>query len=241
MIFIVKDKPNEEDDIKLAEFVLNRHASESRNSLWGGDLFSHDQNIDDKSDGDYNNDENIDLKNDSEQSGGNTGNNLQAIIPMPILKKYIRFARLNVHPKLTREAINEIKKFYVDIRAENKKRDIEGGDYAIPIVARSLEGFVRLSEAYAKMELSNYVTADHAKEALKLAQRSIEDTTRDPNTGELNYNRIFSGVTSAKKKLFKILDLLLFVHVFPCEFPSPLGLGRRFPCNLIYITFSPEF
>lgn len=124
------------------------------------------------------------------------------------LKKYIHYARNNIHPKLTPEAIDEIKKFYVDLRAENKNKEDEGGQIAVPIVARNLEGFIRISEAYAKMELSNFVTREHAKKALKIARRSIEDTSRDSITGELSADILFSGITPAKRRIFNLLDIL---------------------------------
>ncbi|MHA1339204.1 MAG: minichromosome maintenance protein MCM [Promethearchaeota archaeon] len=133
--------------------------------------------------------------------------NQENLIPFDLLKKYIKYAR-PLKPQLTDEAIEEIKNFYVEIRTENKRRKIEGGDSAVPIVARSLEGFVRVSEAYAKMELSPYVTREHVKEALKLARKSIEDTSRDPLTGEMNVDRLITGMTATKKKIFKILDFL---------------------------------
>jgi len=133
--------------------------------------------------------------------------NQEDLIPFDLLKKYIKYGK-QLKPQLTDEAIEEIKNFYVEVRTENKRKKIEGGDAAVPIVARSLEGFVRLSEAYAKMELSNIVNREHVKEALKLARISIDDTSKDPLTGEMNVDRVISGMTTTKKKLFKILDFL---------------------------------
>lgn len=170
LIFIVRDTPNEEDDNKLAEFILKRHAQQM------GD----------------------DAKSDAKT---------EELIPFNLLKKYIAYAR-DLKPKLTAEAMEEIKKFYVKLRSENKEKENKGGDVAVPLVARSLEGFVRISEAYAKMGLEPYVTAEHAVEALKLARKSIEDTSKDPVTGEINADRIFSNVSPSKKRVIKLLELL---------------------------------
>lgn len=130
------------------------------------------------------------------------------LMNIDLLKKYINYARKNVKPKLTPEAIKEIKKFYVDLRLENKDRETDGGTVAVPIVARNLEGFIRICEAYAKMALDNYVTAEHAEKALKIARRSIEDTNRDELTGELSADILFSGITPAKRRIFNLLDIL---------------------------------
>lgn len=170
LIFVVRDTPNEEEDNKLAEFILKRHA----------------QQIGD------------DTKSDTKT---------EELIPFNLLKKYIAYAR-DLTPKLTQEAMEEIKKFYVKVRSENKEKENKGGDVAVPLVARSLEGFIRISEAYAKMGLEPYVTAAHAIEALKLARKSIEDTSMDPVTGELNADRIFSNVSPGKKRVLKVLELL---------------------------------
>ncbi|MBD3350635.1 MAG: AAA domain-containing protein [Candidatus Lokiarchaeota archaeon] len=146
-------------------------------------------------------------KHASESGEKLTADSQKSLIPFELLIKYIKFAR-TLKPKLTPEAIEEIKQFYIDIRSKNKNLRVDGGDVAVPIVARSLEGFVRLSEAYSKMALSSYVTREYAKKALKLAEISINDVSKDPITGQLNVDRIFAGVTTAKKKIFQMLDAL---------------------------------
>lgn len=59
---------------------------------------------------------------------------------------------MNSHPKLTREAAELIREFYIKMRSSTPE-----GSTAVPIVARTLDGMVRMSEAYAKMALRDFV------------------------------------------------------------------------------------
>lgn len=62
------------------------------------------------------------------------------LLPMPLLRKYIAYARKYVHPILEPEAKNEIKQFYLHLRSSNHDQD------ATPITARQLESLVRLAQ-----------------------------------------------------------------------------------------------
>ncbi|MHA1870290.1 MAG: ATP-binding protein, partial [Promethearchaeota archaeon] len=138
--------------------------------------------------------------------GANTGANpnQQAYIPIPLLKKYIQYAKKNVFPKLTPEAIEVIKNFYIELRKSNANNE----NSAVAVVARSLEGYIRLAEAYAKMALRSYVTKEDAEEAVKLARKSIEDISLDPITGTINADRIYTDKPSTKSMVDKILSFL---------------------------------
>lgn len=126
------------------------------------------------------------------------------LIPIDLLKKYIKYARSNVHPKLTPEAGEVIKNFYIDLRKKNKDDE----NAAVAVVARHLEGYIRMAEAYAKMALEPYVSKTHAEEVLELALRSLEDTSLDPLTGTINADRVLTGTPSTKSNLNKLLDEL---------------------------------
>ena len=131
---------------------------------------------------------------------------LSHLIPISLLKKYIKYAKNKIKPKLMPEAVEIIKEFYLDLRNQNQNMADE--DTAIAVVARNLEGYIRLTEAYAKMALKSFVSKEDAENALKLARRSLEDTSRDPVTGKFDADIILSGVSSAKKKLNMLLDEL---------------------------------
>ncbi|MBN2154745.1 MAG: hypothetical protein JW776_01705 [Candidatus Lokiarchaeota archaeon] len=134
----------------------------------------------------------------------NTGTNKDPIIPGDELQKYIKYARNKVVPKLTPEARKVIRDFYVDLRKVNRNDE----NAAIAVVARNLEGYIRIAEAYARMALRNYVTKEDAEDVLKLARRSLDDTSRDPDTGKYDADRVLTGISAARAKIVGFLDEL---------------------------------
>ena len=122
------------------------------------------------------------------------------------MKKYIAYAR-KLKPVLTKEAIEKIKKFYVSIR--NASDEEEGGEKSIPITARQLEAIVRLAEGYAKAEISKQVTQDHAQRAIDLMLYCLEKIGVDPKTGEMDIDRITTGVTTkSRSSYWRVLDII---------------------------------
>ena len=96
----------------------------------------------------------------------------EAEISLEDLKKYIAYAKMKCTPKLTQEAADLLKNFYVTDRKivnDNKKQKKKN---TIPVTVRQLEAIIRLSEAIAKMSLSNTVTETHVKESHRLFQIS---------------------------------------------------------------------
>ena len=70
------------------------------------------------------------------------------IIPRELFRKYIAYAKQRIKPFLKDEAVEEIKKFYVELR--NMPVSSEGALRPIPISARQLQALIRMSEASAK-------------------------------------------------------------------------------------------
>jgi len=97
-------------------------------------------------------------------------------IPLEDLKKYIAYAKMKCTPKLSQEAGELLKNFYIADRKtvnENKKQKRKN---TIPVTVRQLEAIIRLSEAIAKMSLSTIVTETHVKESHRLFQISTMST-----------------------------------------------------------------
>jgi len=97
-------------------------------------------------------------------------------IPLEDLKKYIAYAKMKCTPKLSQEAGELLKNFYIADRKtvnENKKQKRKN---TIPVTVRQLEANIRLSEAIAKMSLSTIVTETHVKESHRLFQISTMST-----------------------------------------------------------------
>lgn len=122
---------------------------------------------------------------------------IRDIIEPRLLRKYIAYARRRLHPKLTDEATNEIKEFYVRLRNQSVKSESEVKP--IPITARQLEGIIRLSEACAKMRLSSEVTSQDARRAIELVKTSLTQVGYDEETKTFDIDRITTGISSSQR------------------------------------------
>lgn len=131
----------------------------------------------------------------------------EAELKTPLLRKYIAYARQHVFPKLTEGAIEELKDYYIQMRSQGGK---EGGIKSVPISARQLEALIRLSEAHARLHLSDKVTKKHAKKAIELLHHCLTLVAMDEETGTFDIDRIATDTTaSARNKIIIIKELLV--------------------------------
>jgi len=79
-----------------------------------------------------------------------------------MLKKYIMYAKRMVHPKLNEIDREKVTNFYSEIRRES---NVVGG---IPIAVRHIESVLRMSEAYAKIHLRDYVRSEDMDFAIRM-------------------------------------------------------------------------
>ncbi|MBS3081529.1 hypothetical protein J4416_01145 [Candidatus Pacearchaeota archaeon] len=129
------------------------------------------------------------------------------VIDPKILRKYIAFARKYIKPKLTDEAIEEIKEFYISIR--NKAITSSSSVKPIPITARQLEAIVRLSEACAKIRLSQQVLIEDAKKAITLLKYSMMQVGFDEETQSFDIDRVTTGIpTSKRSKIIAVRETI---------------------------------
>uniref|UniRef100_A0A0G4HFX9 DNA replication licensing factor MCM5 n=1 Tax=Chromera velia CCMP2878 TaxID=1169474 RepID=A0A0G4HFX9_9ALVE len=94
------------------------------------------------------------------------------------LRKYISYARANVHPRLNDEARETLANTYTDLRKTVQEERAKGSQSSIPITVRQLEAIIRISESLAKMELSDQVGMEHVEEAVRLFNRSTMEAAR---------------------------------------------------------------
>jgi DNA helicase MCM8 len=80
-----------------------------------------------------------------------------------MLKKYISYARHTVFPKLSLEACEVLKNFYISLR-ENATNNSN----TLPVTSRALDSLIRMSQARAKLELRTLVLREDAIEVVKL-------------------------------------------------------------------------
>ena len=126
-------------------------------------------------------------------------------INVKMLRNYVSYAK-RIKPKMTKGAVEEIKNFYVALRNSGKE---ESGVKPIPISARQLEGIIRLAEASARVRLDENITKDDAKRAIELLRYCLMQVGFDPETGQIDIDRISTGITaSARGKIMAIRDII---------------------------------
>jgi DNA helicase MCM8 len=153
LIFVLIDRPDQEIDRYLSEQILSKISSngKNRNSQFSNAKAFNTQMTETQ---DSMHSSGF-LKNLSKKQGQ------ESLITPTILRKYISYAQRFISPKLSPEAAQVLKEFYLSCR-QNEKTD------ALPITTRQLESAVRLSEARAKAELRLTVTKEDAEDVIAI-------------------------------------------------------------------------
>lgn len=97
-----------------------------------------------------------------------------------MLKKYIIYSKRFVKPKISEVDNEKLSQFYVDIR---KHSNIHGG---IPIAVRHIESVIRMSEAFAKIHLRDFVKAEDIDFAIKMMVTSFIQSQKESLRRVLN-------------------------------------------------------
>ncbi|MDO8870890.1 MAG: minichromosome maintenance protein MCM [Methanobacteriaceae archaeon] len=117
-----------------------------------------------------------------------------------LLRKYIAYARRNIHPVLTDKAMDVLEEFYVSMR--NNSID---DDSPVPITARQLEAIIRLSEASAKIKLKPEVDTEDAHQAIKLTKACLKQVGMDPETGKIDIDKVEGRPPKSERDKLRIL------------------------------------
>ncbi|XP_073976882.1 disc proliferation abnormal [Rhodnius prolixus] len=113
---------------------------------------------------------------------------------MSVLRDYIAYAHEHVHPKLSESASEMLVASYVEIRKLGSRL---GQISAYP---RQLESLIRLSEAHAKMRLSNVVEVVDVMEAKRLHREALKQSATDPLSGKIDVNILTTGLSRAARQ-----------------------------------------
>ena len=126
------------------------------------------------------------------------------LIDPDFLRKYIAYVRATVHPKLTKEAGDKLKEFYLEMREKS------GEEAPVAITLRQYEALIRLAEASAKVRLSKTVEVEDALRAIKLMKVSLRQFGFEPETGKIDIDRAEGQrITSAQRSKIRImLDII---------------------------------
>ncbi|KAK6463972.1 MCM2/3/5 family-domain-containing protein [Scheffersomyces coipomensis] len=121
------------------------------------------------------------------------------VIPVDLLTLYIQYAKENYHPTMTLEGKNELVRAYVEMRKLGD--ETRASEKRVTATTRQLESMIRLSEAHAKMRLSETVELIDVKEAVRLIKSAIKEYATDPITGKIDMDMIQTGTTSAQRRV----------------------------------------
>ena len=182
LIFTVTDNPDPETDAELAEHIINTN--------YAGELNTQKTKVP-----------------TSEFTDGEIENATEEVTPeidAELLRKYIAYAKRNCYPTMTDEAKEVIRDFYVDFRAKGADEDAP-----VPVTARKLEALVRLSEASARLRLSDTVDREDAVRVTDIVESCLRDIGMDPETGEFDADIVETGTSKNQRDRIKNLKHLI--------------------------------
>ena len=120
-------------------------------------------------------------------------------LSIEFLRKYIAYAKRNIHPDLNDDAKAMILEYYTNERQSFGREDQYGEAEVIPITPRALEALIRLTEANARMNLRQTATADDAKMSLAVFRHWREES------GIEDESELISGVSVRQRNSNQIV------------------------------------
>lgn len=128
-----------------------------------------------------------------------TGSGVE-VLPAEVLSAYITYARMHVHPTISEAAGQELVQSYVALRNMGGA-DPRAREGRITATTRQLESMIRLSEAHARMRLSEVVEVADVREAGRLLREAIRMSATDPTTGLVDLDLINTGAGAQQRKM----------------------------------------
>ncbi len=179
LIFSILDKPHRQKDTDLATHILMTHKA--------GEVG-----------------ENILKTKKSKYTKKQQEGFVKDVMPVfkpDFLRKYVAYAKRTIYPVMTDEALEILKNYYVDFRNSSEE--------TVTFTPRQLEAFVRLSEASAKIRLSQEVTIDDAKRAIYIIDQYLRRVGMDRETGKFDIDIITTGIShSQHDRMRSLMDII---------------------------------
>ncbi len=125
-------------------------------------------------------------------------------LTIDFLRKYIAYAKRNIHPDLNEDAKGLILEYYTNERQSFSRDEAQYTETeVIPITPRALEALIRLTEAHARMHLRDIATADDAKMALAIFRHWREEA------GIEDESELMSGVSVSQRNASNVVRAVL--------------------------------
>ncbi|PIU75863.1 hypothetical protein COS75_02080, partial [Candidatus Pacearchaeota archaeon CG06_land_8_20_14_3_00_35_12] len=136
---------------------------------------------------------------------------------------YIAYAK-GVKTKLSVEAKEELKKFFLGVRKQTRKN---GDADRIPITFRQYEALIRLCEAHARILLKKEADLEDAKAAIRIFGEFLEDINFD-----------FEGMETGKPK--SQLDIEKLIYGIVKQHQEIYGISHNDVINKAKLTIKDE-
>jgi len=177
LIFVMRDRPDKDNDRALTSHILKVHRRGQ--AMQVGDDAPLMAGVDIKK-----------IKDESQ--------NVRPIYDQDILRKYVAFSK-RIVPVMTDKAMEIIEDNYLSVRASGADKN-----ESVPITARQLEAYVRLSEASARMRLSRTVEKSDAELAVDLVEYYLGEILA-PDGGQWDIDNMTSGFGKKDRDELKIV------------------------------------
>lgn len=125
-----------------------------------------------------------------------------AVVDRTTLRAYIAYCRRTCFPEISNSAVRKLVQGYVQMRQAGS---FSNGKKTISATPRQLESLIRLSEAHAKLQLSDVVTEANVDEALRLMHVATQTAAVDPRTGTIDMDAITTGVAATDRAMNEAL------------------------------------
>lgn len=119
------------------------------------------------------------------------------------MRKYIIYARDHVRPTIQNIDVEKLERLYSELRRES----MIGG--SIPITVRYLESIIRMSEAFARMHLRDFVRQDDIDHAISVTIGSFISAQKFSVKKQLS--KVFEKYLNLDKDSFELLNHVLSV------------------------------
>ena len=187
LIFALTDRPKAELDTRIAEHIIMGHVR--------GEVRRHtDMSVLD--------DLGVDYKKIMEDT-----DKLKPVYDREFLRKYVAHAKRYV-PVMSKEARKIIQEKYLAIR---ELGEVQGA--SVPITARQLEAFIRLSEASARIRLSNVVTKEDAERAVRIVEFYLNKMAKD--SGSMDVDKVMTGFSKTDRNKIAVVRTLIHSNSEP--------------------------
>jgi replicative DNA helicase Mcm len=128
---------------------------------------------------------------------------VEPAIDEELMRAYIAYAKREITPVFTDAAEELVNNEFEDMRMMNADGRKDPEDKPIPVTFRKQEAVHRLSEASARIRLSNEVTVDDVRRAFAIIKESMKRVGIDPESGDFDADMVETGSSLSQSEKFK--------------------------------------